>query len=208
MYNVPRVKCELLGQHLENLRDVLYFLNTLPLEEKYLYEHIRPYSIQDTKPLLGRLPSWVAGWLGQSVIDIDVCVRCELARFPRLNFLEHAFDDFFRQIKKPLRLVFDKPIDDLPFDVTVGRYMKELALLRREFESQPITSKWEEEIRQELKKYEYLLPDNQRIDDIFDVIEKVLNKHEKKNKTVKEVKTLETTIKTGCDGFGLTQKNS
>ena len=33
-------------------------------------------------------------------IDIDDKIRHELARYPRLYILEHAFEDYFKQIKK------------------------------------------------------------------------------------------------------------
>ena len=58
----------------------------------------------------------------------------ELACFPRSYFLEHAIDDYFELIRKTLKFVVDRHIDDFEWNVTVGRYMKELALLRRERE--------------------------------------------------------------------------
>ena len=36
----------------------------------------------------------------QIKIDINDKIRCELSSFPQLNFLEHAFDDYFKQIEK------------------------------------------------------------------------------------------------------------
>ena len=81
------------------------------------------------------------------------------------------------KIKETLRLVDVRCIGSFEWDATVGCYMKGLASLRRERERQPIISKCIEEMRQELKKYEYFQPANQRIDDVFDVIEKVLGKH-------------------------------
>ena len=87
------------------------------------------------------------------MIDIDDKIRRELARFPRLDFLEHAFDDHFKQIEETIRLVVAEFIGDFPINITVGRYMKKLALLRFARERQPIISKCIEEIRQYLEKY-------------------------------------------------------
>ena len=36
-------------------------------------------------------------------IDIGNKIRRELARFPRLDCLEHAFDDYFKQIEETYR---------------------------------------------------------------------------------------------------------
>ena len=87
-------------------------------------------------------------------IDINERIFRELVNFLKLYFLEHAFDDCFEQITKTLKLVVDEDIDDFEWNVTVGRYKKELALLTHERESQPIISKCIEEMRQELEKYE------------------------------------------------------
>ena len=150
-YNILRLKCELLGHHLENLYNVLYELGETPLDGK-----ICSRAIQCSNP--GKKPPLVGLTREQKHISIDINERIfrELVGFPRLNFLEHAFEDYFKQITKTLKLVVDEDIDDFEWNVTVGRYIKELAIFRLEREREPITSKCIEEMRQELEKYNRL----------------------------------------------------
>ena len=69
--------------------------------------------------------------------------------------------------------------------------MEELAKLRRERVNQPVISKCLEEMRQELEKYEYFRPANQRIDESFLIIEEELSNYEKitlKRRNVEDIK--------------------
>ena len=66
------------------------------------------------------------------MIDIDYKVMDELKRFPRLDVLEHAFDDYFKQIRKSLSLDVHRCIDGHERKISVGEYLMKLALLRRE----------------------------------------------------------------------------
>ena len=56
----------------------------------------------------------------------------ELKRFPRLDFLEHALDGYFKQIRKSQRLDVHRRIDGYERNISVGEYLMKLALLRRE----------------------------------------------------------------------------
>ena len=46
----------------------------------------------------------------------------------RLDSLEHAFDDHFKQTEETIRLVVAEFIGDFPINITVGRYMKKNSL--------------------------------------------------------------------------------
>ena len=85
-------------------------------------------------------------------IDINLKIKRVLMGFPRLNILEYAFDDYFEQIEETLKLIVNRH-NGIYGNVTVGRYMEELAKLRREPEVQSIISKCIEEIKKELEKY-------------------------------------------------------
>ena len=112
-------------------------------------------------------------------INIGGCIRFELKRFPRLNFLEYAFDDYDKQIAKTLKLVVTDPLLSHEWDYSLGCYMKQLASLRHERKSWPIISKCIEEIRQEIEKYDDRIRSTiQRINNLFIEIELVLSKYE------------------------------
>ena len=72
-------------------------------------------------------------------------------------------------------------MDDFEWNVTVGRYTKELTLLC-EREGEPIISKCIREMRQELEKYDHIRSVNQQINKFVTRIEKELDKYEKKPK--------------------------
>ena len=76
------------------------------------------YKIPGRKPPSDELTS------EQEQVKVDIVdkIRGVVARFPRLNFLENVFDDYFEQIEDTLKLVVWEPEN-----VTVGRYMKNLA---------------------------------------------------------------------------------
>ena len=80
-------------------------------------------------------------------IDIDDKIRRELPHFPRLYFLEHAFEDYFKQLfkKKAPKLLNKLHIRFYEY-FTVGYYTKELAKLRREREDQDSILKCIEDI--------------------------------------------------------------
>ena len=96
-----------------------------------------------------------------------------------MNVLKRALDNYFEQIEETLDLVFGGLIDDFPWNVTIGRYMKELALLSCERESPPIISKCIEEIRQELEKYDCIRSASQSIDEFITKMKK-----KKKNSSI------------------------
>ena len=107
-YNIPRLKRELLGHHLENLFNVLYELGETPLDGK-----ICSCAIQCSNP--GKKPPLVGLTREQNHIWIDINERIfrELVGFPKLYFLEHGFDDHFKQITKTIKLLVVEDIDDL-----------------------------------------------------------------------------------------------
>ena len=78
-------------------------------------------------------------------------------------FLEHAFDDYFEQIKKALKLL-DKIHIRFYGYFTIGYYMKELALLEREREDLDSILKCIEDFKEQLEKYNYLRSFSQPID--------------------------------------------
>ena len=97
-YNIPKLKCGVLGYHLENLYSVLRELGETPLDGKIC---IIQYSNPGKEPRSYELSSEQE----RIRIDIDDRIRRELARFPKLNLVEHAFDDYFEQTRKTLRLL-------------------------------------------------------------------------------------------------------
>ena len=166
-YDIPRLKCKLLGYHLENLYNVLHELGNTPLDGNICSRSIQCSNPGKKPPLIGLTREQKHIW-----IDINERIFHELVDFPKLYFLEHAFDDYFKHITKTLKLVVDNDIDDFEWNVTVGRYMKELTFLRREREGKPIISKCIKEMRQELEKYDRIRPANQQINEFFTKIEK------------------------------------
>ena len=93
-YNIPKLKCEVLGHHLKNLYSVLHELCKTPPGGKICL-HCRRCSNPGVEPPSVELTS------EQKQIKININkIRRELARFPRLNFLEEAFDSYFKQIEK------------------------------------------------------------------------------------------------------------
>ena len=128
-YDKLWLKCELLGHHLENLYTTLYLLNTTPLGGKICSYTIRRKNPGKEPPSVGR-PGYVDRWYDQIIINIENKIRFDFKCFPRLNFLEHASDDHFKQITKTLKLV-GEDIDDFKWGISVGRYLKQNAFLRR-----------------------------------------------------------------------------
>ena len=114
----------------------------------------------------------------------------ELMSFPQINVFRACVCRLLRtDRKKTLKLVH---IHICVGDVNVGRYMKELAILRCEREWQPIISDCIEEIREELEKYGYFRSVSQPIGSFINTIEEEIDKYEKKKK--KEAKTLGTIV--------------
>ena len=144
-YNIPRLKCKLLGHQLENLYNVLYELGETHLDGT-ICSHYRRCDNPGMEP-----PS-VGLTTKQKHISIDInCkIRRVLAHFPLLNFLEHALDIYFEKIEKTLKLVVKRHIR-IYGNVTVGRYMKELGKLRREREGQSIISNASKKLERSLK---------------------------------------------------------
>ena len=68
-------------------------------------------------------------------LSIEDKIRRELAPFLRLNFLEVVFDAFFEEIKETLRLA--GLTRDVVYyqDITIGRYLKQIAWLRHKREN-------------------------------------------------------------------------
>ena len=52
-------------------------------------------------------------------------------RFPPVNFLEEAFDSYFKQIEKTLELLGEGWIKIFDGDVTIGCYMEKVAIFRK-----------------------------------------------------------------------------
>ena len=96
-YNIPKLKFELLGLHLKNPHNALYKLCETHLNWN-ICSYIRKYSIQDEEPPSVKLSKRQE----QIKIDINRKIMRELMSFPQLNFLKHAFDDYFKQIEKTL----------------------------------------------------------------------------------------------------------
>ena len=192
-YNIPKLKCEVLGHHLENLQSVLYELGKTPLDGK-----ICSRIIQCSNP--GKEPPSDELTSEQKQIKIDIVykVEHELSSFPRLNFLERAFHDYFEMIEKTLKLI-DRIYIRIYGNVTVGRYMKELAKLRCEREGQSIISECIEEIRQELEKYHYPRSVSQPINEFISHIENDLDKYEEKPPRGKGVEDSMEKLKTVCE---------
>ena len=71
-YNIPELKCELLGHRLNNLWGILYELGETPLDRK-ICSHV----IQCSNPGKGPLLFWLTScsWLDQIRIDIDVVMH-------------------------------------------------------------------------------------------------------------------------------------
>ena len=59
-------------------------------------------------------------------IDINKTIMRELVCFPQLYFLMRAF----KQIRKCLRLVVHRRIDNYEWDISVGEYLMKLAARR------------------------------------------------------------------------------
>ena len=170
-YNIPELKCELLGHHLENLRSALHQLGETPLNGEIYWRIIQCSNPGMKQPSVELTREQKHRW-----IDINDTIMNELRDFPRLYlFLEITFDDSFEQIRKTLKLVIDRPIDDFEWNVTVDHYMKELALLRHERKGQPLISKCIEEIRQELETYDCLRSASQPIDEFIAKIKQGLD---------------------------------
>ena len=94
-YNIPKLECELLGYHLDNLQDALRRLDKIPLDAEIFSAEIKSkhLSIESPSDELTKKQKRIC-------IDIDRKIRRLLTGFPRVNFLEHAFDDYFDQIEK------------------------------------------------------------------------------------------------------------
>ena len=100
-YNISKLKSELLGHHLVNFQSVLYELGETALDGK-ICTHIKTISAPSMEPL----PVELTRGRKQIKIDINDKIKHEHRSFPQLNFLEHAFDDYFKKMKK-------KPLDSL-----------------------------------------------------------------------------------------------
>ena len=94
-YNIPKLKCKVLGHHLENLRSVLHEIGETPLDGKICSRIIR-CSNPGKEPPQDELTSEQK----QIKIDIVYTIGRELSSFPGLNFSECAFDDYFEKIGK------------------------------------------------------------------------------------------------------------
>ena len=87
VYNIPKLKCELLGHHLENLYSVLYQLGETPLDGE-ICSHYRRCNNPGIEP-----PSVELTRKQKNIwIDINERIMRELACFPQPYFLENAFD--------------------------------------------------------------------------------------------------------------------
>ena len=114
-YNSPRLKCEVLGHHLVNLQSILRELGETPIEEKICSHSIQRITPGKRPPITG-FPSYFDGEVdSMMVINLHFWIREELERFPRLNFLEHTFDSYFDQIKKPLISLLIDPMKFLDY---------------------------------------------------------------------------------------------
>ena len=110
---------ELLGYHILNLGGLLYQLgkarNKICGGKVYLL-------IQDMKPSSDELTCEKE----QVKVDIVDKIRRELTRFPRLDFLKYAFNDYFNKIEDTI----SETTNDYDFRVTIGSYMEKLSLLK------------------------------------------------------------------------------
>ena len=82
-YNIPKLKCELLGHHLENPYWSLYDLGNTPLDAE-----IHMQVSQHSNP--GKKPPSVRFTREQKRVKVDIVdkIRRELARFPPRNFFK------------------------------------------------------------------------------------------------------------------------
>ena len=63
-------------------------------------------------------------------IDINKTIMRELVCFPRLYFLKRAFNDYFKQTRKTLRLIVHTRTDNYEWDISVVEYLMKLAAHR------------------------------------------------------------------------------
>ena len=79
--NIPKLKCEVLGHHLENLHSVLYELGETPLHGR-ICSHCKQCSKQGKEP-----PSDEVTRIQEQIkIDTNYKIRHELMKFPQLYF--------------------------------------------------------------------------------------------------------------------------
>ena len=122
---MPKLRAELLGYHIDNLSSFIrYHLTVGPKTD---LKHFFPLSIDCRCPSTG-IPSEELTSEQEGVkINIIDKIRREIARFPRLVFLNDIPWDYFRQKEETPELVVGRSSN-----ITVGLYMKNLALLRQQ----------------------------------------------------------------------------
>ena len=75
--NIPGLECELLGHHLKNLKSFLHRFDKDLIADKF---------IKCSNPGIEPPSDELASEQKNTRLDIDVCIRRELARFPKLYF--------------------------------------------------------------------------------------------------------------------------
>ena len=96
-YDIPRLKCELLGHHLENLKSFIIELTKIRVNKVISSHYKDVYSPGMIPP-----PDKLTSEQELVKIDIDDKIWHELSHFPRLIFLEYAFYGLFGKLKMSL----------------------------------------------------------------------------------------------------------
>ena len=130
-YNIPHLKCEHLGYHLDNLEDFVGLMARYSNTELYDFSLPKYFLTKEnislchagSKPPEAPIPPYV----DHIPFDLIERMELELECFPCLNFLELAFADYFRQIEHHLVRLMGRAEH-----VTVGEYINKIRSLRDE----------------------------------------------------------------------------
>ena len=106
-YDIPWLKCELLGHHLDNLNDFLEVILELSLDascepsrlEDFLKDDVFLIFNRGEKPPSAEPTSNAYKWFDQIPKDIKKKrIHCEITCFPQLRFLKHVTNTYFEEI--------------------------------------------------------------------------------------------------------------
>ena len=123
VFYIPWLKCKLIRYHLENLYNAFYELGETPLDGE-ICSRIIQCSNPGKEPPSDEFTSSIDRWTGPIITDIINKFRYELSRFPRLIFLEQAFEDYFDRIKETIWHVINEDIGGFGWNGTVDCYIK------------------------------------------------------------------------------------
>ena len=124
-YNIPALKCEILGYHIDNLKSTI-----LELEEQSkgysVYSNNKSYSVKGSHPPLIELTPKQKNL----VIDIDIKVRHELENYPRLRKFWHFLSSYVVEIGNTLTSTIGTS-SRVFSNITVSDYLDDVTRLRR-----------------------------------------------------------------------------